>query len=98
MVRDTRGLQLGVWKLMGGTNFYRNSVDIFDTSILHHKGEDGLNIISSDFAISNLQIIDTLSDGFDCDFCTGEITGGLFEDIGTLEVVMPLTSAQVKSA
>ena len=83
VVRDTRGLQLGVWKLMGGTNFYRNSVDMSDISILHHKGEDGLNIISSDFAISNLQIIDTLSDGFDCDFCTGEIMGGLFEDIGT---------------
>jgi hypothetical protein len=68
---------------MGGTNFYRNSVDISDTSILHHKGEDGLNIISSDFLVTNLKIIDTLSDGFDCDFCTGQLVGGLFETIGT---------------
>ncbi|MDG1462206.1 MAG: CotH kinase family protein [Gammaproteobacteria bacterium] len=82
-VQDTRGVQLGIWKLMGGTNFYRNSVDISDTSIMHHKGEDGLNIISSDFLTTNLQIVDTLSDGFDCDFCTGTIVGGLFEGVGT---------------
>jgi len=82
-VRDTRGVQLGTWKLMGGSNFYRNSVDISDTSIMHHKGEDGLNIISADFLATNLEIIDTLSDGFDCDFCTGQLVGGLFEMIGT---------------
>ncbi len=83
LVQDTRGVELGSWKLMGGTNFYKNPVDIFDTSILHHKGEDGLNIISTDFTVNNLQIIDTLSDGFDCDFCTGKVNGGLFETIGT---------------
>jgi len=83
LVQDTRGVELNGWKLMGGTNFYRADVDIADVSIEHHKGEDGLNIISSDFLTTNLSIIDTLSDGFDCDFCTGEVRGGLFKGIGT---------------
>jgi len=82
-VQDTRGVQIDFWKLMGGTNFYRNDLDITNVSIKHHKGEDGLNIISSDFLTENLIIIDTLSDGFDCDFCTGTVNGGLFETIGT---------------
>jgi hypothetical protein len=68
---------------MGGTNFFRSPVEIISSSILHHHGEDGLNIISTNFSIQDLEIRDTLSDGFDCDFCEGSITGGLFSKIGT---------------
>jgi hypothetical protein len=82
-VSHTRGMQLDAWLLMGGTNFYKSPVTIESTSILHHKGEDGLNIISSNFVTRDLKIQDTLSDGFDCDFCTGEVYGGEFVDIGT---------------
>jgi hypothetical protein len=68
---------------MGGTNFYRSPVMIERAGIRHHKGEDGLNIISSNFTVRDLEIEDTLSDGFDCDFCTGEVYGGRFTQIGT---------------
>jgi hypothetical protein len=79
----TRGVAIGPWLLMGGTNFYRSPVMIERAGIRHHKGEDGLNIISSNFTVRDLEIEDTLSDGFDCDFCTGEVYGGRFTQIGT---------------
>ncbi|MCP4000022.1 MAG: hypothetical protein GY727_03840 [Gammaproteobacteria bacterium] len=82
-VEHTRGMSLGPWLLMGGTNFYRSPIKIISSSIKHHHGEDGLNIISTDFDINNLEIADTLSDGFDCDFCDGSIKGGFFHEIGT---------------
>jgi hypothetical protein len=82
-IEYTRGMSVDAWLLMGGTNFYRSPVTIENSAIRHHQGEDGLNIISSKFTTRGLIIEDTLSDGFDCDFCTGEILGGQFSKIGT---------------
>ncbi|MGI9292150.1 MAG: CotH kinase family protein [Gammaproteobacteria bacterium] len=82
-VSNTRGVKLDAWLLMGGTNFHNTPVTIRDSSIRHHKGEDGLNIMNTNFITQNLVIEDTLSDGFDCDFCTGEVNGGEFIDIGS---------------
>jgi len=82
-ISGTRGMSWGPWLLMGGTNFYRSPVTIESSAIRHHRGEDGLNIISSEFLTRDLTIEDTLSDGFDCDFCSGEVLGGKFQHIGT---------------
>ena len=82
-ISSTRGMSVGPWLLMGGTNFFRSPVTIESTSIRDLMGEDGLNIISSAFVTRDLKIENTLSDGFDCDFCTGDIVGGQFAQIGT---------------
>ena len=68
--------------LTGGINFYKSDVEIAYTKILDNKCEDAINIIDSQFKISNLEIKNTLSDGIDFDFSNGSITNSLFTDIG----------------
>lgn len=82
-VIKTRGMKVDAWLLMGGTNFYASPVTIESSAIRHHRGEDGLNIIGTRFVTRDLEIEDTLSDGFDCDFCVGDVFGGKFTTIGT---------------
>ncbi len=68
--------------LTGGINFYKSDVKIAYTKILDNKCEDAINIINSQFKISNLEVKNTLSDGIDSDFSNGSIINSLFEDIG----------------
>lgn len=82
-VRNTSGVHRGAWRLTGGTTFYRSDVDIADATFTGHTGEDALNIIHADYTITDTEISDTASDGFDGDFTTGTIRGGSFRDIGT---------------
>jgi hypothetical protein len=81
-VSDTIGIQRGAWQLTGGVTFYYSNVEIDNVSIRNHLGEDALNIVRSQFTIKNLEIADTLSDGFDADFSNGEITDSIFLNIG----------------
>jgi len=72
----------GVWSLTGAVTFYESDVDINHSEFINNDCEDGLNIIRSDFTITNSYFADTFSDAFDADFCTGVISESTFSRIG----------------
>ena len=70
------------WKLTGGVTFYESDVDISNSSFLDNQCEDGLNIIKSDFTVSDSYFENIYSDAFDADFCVGTISGSTFLNTG----------------
>jgi CotH kinase protein/Right handed beta helix region len=82
--RKTKGITQGGWQLTGGVTFYESSVTIKNSSFKDNQGEDALNIVHSNFDITDIQIEKTASDAFDADFSDGTFTDGLFKDIGLL--------------
>ncbi len=61
------------WTLTGAVTLYESDVTIKHCEFTKNHCEDGLNIIRSDFVMKNSVVSYTFSDGFDADFCTGEI-------------------------
>ena len=82
IVETTTGVRSDTWTLTGGVNFYRSDVDIASSLLTGNRGEDALNIIESNFRLTDIEIRDTASDAFDSDFSTGSVEGGLFANIG----------------
>jgi len=50
--------------------------------IVGSTAEDAINLIRSRFEMDDLEVVDTRSDAFDGDFCTGVVRGGRFAGIG----------------
>ena len=71
----------GPWKLTGGITFYHSDVSIIASTFNNTIAEDALNIVSSTFELDGVKIQNTTSDGFDCDFCTGNISNSEFSNI-----------------
>ena len=53
-----------------------------DITLRDNRSEDALNMINSRFYLTKLIIENAYSDGFDCDFCKGEITDSQFNTVG----------------
>ena len=70
------------WTLTGAVNFYESDVNVFKTSFINNHCEDALNIVRSDFNVSDCYFKDIFSDAFDTDFCTGKLTKTTFNHIG----------------
>ena len=70
------------WQLTGGVTFYESDVIIRNSSFANNLCEDALNIIRSHFDVSGSSFINTFADGFDSDFCTGNLSYGRFEYTG----------------
>jgi hypothetical protein len=70
------------WNLTGGVTIYESETIINNCKINANICEDGLNIIRSNFSIDSLTVMNTKSDGFDADFCTGVIKNSYFESTG----------------
>ena len=70
------------WILTGAVTFYESDVDIKNCIITENSCEDALNIIRSNFKISDMTISNTFGDGFDADFCKGEIHDSRFINTG----------------
>jgi len=70
------------WSLTGGITVYESETSISNCKIDNNSCEDGLNIIRSNFIIDSLSVMNTKSDGFDADFCTGLIQNSHFENTG----------------
>ncbi len=83
-VKNVSGVAKDLWKTGSSVGFYKSDVDINNLRIINNYAEDALNIISSKFKINNLFIKNTVSDGFDCDFCEGEIRDSQFYNIGKI--------------
>ena len=82
--KKNKGIHQDGWQLTGGVIFYKSDVKSFNCEFRENKGEDALNIIHSQFELSDVLIFTTASDAFDADFSTGVISGGEYKDIGYL--------------
>ena len=65
------------WILTGAVTLYGGSVAIANCSFNDNQCEDGLNIIRSKFTMTESTVSNTLSDGFDADFCTGVLSNSV---------------------
>ena len=72
----------GVLDLTGGMTFYRSNVKITNSVFRGSLAEDALNIVHSEFTISNTDFSDNRSDAFDSDFSNGTIRTSSFRNIG----------------
>jgi hypothetical protein len=70
------------WTLTGAVTFYESEITIDNCSFTNNHCEDGLNLIRCDFKMSNSEVSNTYSDGFDADFCTGTLELSKFSDTG----------------
>jgi len=80
--KNPQGIDRGGWTLTGGITFYHSSVDISHCQINDISSEDALNIVSSDFNVTDSVFSDISSDAFDGDFVRGVIENCTFERIG----------------
>ena len=69
------------WSLTGAVTFYESQVTMTDVSITNNSSEDALNIIRSDFSLTNCFFDNIYSDAFDSDFSDGTVEFSNFEDI-----------------
>ena len=70
------------WTLTGALTFYESDVTITNTKFYRNQCEDALNIIRSDFTLSNSSFDFIYGDAFDADYCTGEVLSTTFSNIG----------------
>lgn len=70
------------WELTGATSFYESDVDIQHCAFIDNVCEDALNLIRCEFTLQNSLVANTFADGFDADFCTGEILRCKFIETG----------------
>ncbi len=70
------------WTLTGALTFYESDVTITNTKFYRNQCEDALNIIRSDFTLNNSSFDFIYGDAFDADYCTGEVLGTTFSNIG----------------
>ena len=80
----TKGISQNGWQLTGGVTFYNSDVEINNVSFINHSGEDSLNIVHSNFEITDIFIKNSASDAFDADFSDGTFIRGQFKNIGLL--------------
>lgn len=81
-ISNIEALRSGILNLTGGMNFYNTNIEISNLEISNSLAEDALNIINGELNIKNLSIDGTISDGFDCDFCEGNIQNLILKNIG----------------
>ncbi len=70
------------WTLTGGVTFYQSPIRLEHCRILDSQGEDGVNIIHTQFEIIASEFAHTASDALDADFAQGTIEESVFYDIG----------------
>ena len=81
------------WNLTGAVTFYESDVHINRCRFMNNRCEDALNIIRADFDIRHSEFINTYSDAFDADFCTGKLTHSVF--INTANDAVDFSTSQV---
>ena len=69
--------------LMGAINFYRSNVIIENSKFIENlRGDDFLNIISSNFSLKNITMENIFLDAIDFDFSNGRIDNIIIENAG----------------
>ena len=70
------------WTLTGAVVFVESEVNIRNCTFTNNYCEDGLNLIQSNFTMDSTIVSNAFSDGFDADFCNGEINNSSFFNTG----------------
>lgn len=70
------------WTLTGGITIYEGQVGLSNCSFMNARSEDALNLIRCNFEIDGILIDKTYSDGFDADFCNGQLKNSVFKSTG----------------
>ena len=68
--------------ITGSITFFNSDINIDNCNFKLLKAEDGLNIVNSNFTITNSSFSDIYSDALDVDFSTGSLTNLDFNLIG----------------
>ena len=84
VMRNINAVNFDQITLTGALSIYASKIKIDDLVIDGVKSEDAVNIINSDFLLTNCAISNTASDGIDTDFANGEISLCRFSDIGAV--------------
>lgn len=72
-VSNLKNFDLQKWSTSGAITFYKSPVNIENLIVSNNQSEDALNIVASDFDISNAVFVNTFSDALDFDFSQGKI-------------------------
>lgn len=75
-------ISYNAWTLTGAVTFYESDVILKNCLFSNNHSEDALNIIRSDFEVSQCKFENTFSDAFDSDFCTGKLLQSEYHNIG----------------
>ena len=67
--------------MTGGINFINSNVKLTNIFVEKSYSEDAINLVNSNFIISDLDIQNSKSDGIDVDFSEGKISRSKFNDI-----------------
>ena len=70
------------WTLTGGVTFYESPIRMERSRILDSRAEDGLNVVRTEFEITDSEFGNSVSDAIDADFAFGTIKDSSFHDIG----------------
>ncbi len=70
------------WILTGAVTIYGHHTELRHCTFDGNLCEDALNIVRSSFIVDNCIISNTLSDGFDADFCTGTLSKSTITSTG----------------
>jgi len=71
-------LQWRGWSQTGAVTFAVGSLRVSDCIFRYTRSEDALNLVQCRVEMDRCLFLDTPSDGFDCDFCQGEIRNSSF--------------------
>lgn len=72
----------GGWEVSGTVNFHESDVIISNSFFSDNGSEDFINIVRSEFSLSNSTVTNSKSDAFDGDFVDGTISDCLFINSG----------------
>ena len=70
------------WNLTGAITFYDTDVAINNCTFSNNSCEDALNLFRCSFEMNSCKIERTFADGFDADFCIGNIKNSVFLNTG----------------
>jgi hypothetical protein len=82
VVRNAGGFNRNGWRLAGGAVFRKTQVELDHCTFAGNRADDALNFVRSTFALRDVTIVESLSDGIDSDHSEGSIDGGLIARAG----------------
>lgn len=80
-VERASAVERGGWSLTGGITFYESPIRLDRCRILDSRGEDGINVVRTEFLFTRSEFGPSASDGFDGDFARGTVEECSFHDI-----------------
>ena len=80
--KNLRSPQKEEWGVSGAVTIYEAKVDISNAIFANNQSEDCLNLVRSEFRLSNTTFSQTFSDALDLDFSEGTITNSRFSKSG----------------